>query len=67
MTITNLNKLRCLLEEVEKEEGVCYKRHSECSPACPLWMAGEFGTNICLSSVLGRRVQRIAHGKKIHG
>lgn len=29
MTITNLNKLRCLLEEVEKEEGVCYKRYSE--------------------------------------
>lgn len=67
MTITNLNKLRGLLEEIEKEEGICYQRRGECSPACPLWFAGEFGTNICLSSVLGRRVQRIAHGKKIHG
>lgn len=67
MTISNLNKLRSLIEEAEKDEGLCYKRRSECTSTCPFWFSGEFGTNICLTSALGRRVARVCFGKNGKG
>lgn len=42
MTDRELNLLRELLETLERDEGACYKDRSHCTPACPLWMAGEF-------------------------
>ena len=56
MTDRELNLLRELLETLERDEGACYKDRSHCTPACPLWMAGEFDGNICLPSILARRV-----------
>ena len=47
MTDRELNLLRELLETLERDEGACYKDRSHCTPACPLWMAGEFDGNIC--------------------
>lgn len=66
MTVENMTALRNLLEMVEVDEGKCYKERKECSPSCPFWFAGEFGSNICLTSLLGRRVQRLAFGKQLH-
>ena len=57
MTDKQLEMLKWLLEDLETDEGVCYKtRSSTCATACPLWYAGAFGDNICLPSVLGRRI-----------
>ena len=62
MTNKSLEMLKWLLEDLETDEGVCYKtRSSTCATACPLWYAGAFGDNICLPSVLGRRVTRMIH------
>ena len=48
MTDRELNLLRELLETLERDEGACYKDRSLCTPACPLWMAGEFdGKSAC--------------------
>ena len=53
MTDRELILLHDLLEDLETDEGVCYKtRSSTCATACPLWYAGAFGDNICLPSVL---------------
>ena len=65
MTDRELNLLRELLETLERDEGACYKDRSHCTPACPLWMAGEFGGNICLPSILARRVKRLTFGKAL--
>ena len=48
-----------------KAESACYKDRSHCTPACPLWMAGEFDGNICLPSILARRVKRLTFGKAL--
>lgn len=49
MTDKSLEMLKWLLEDLETDEGVCYKtRSSTCATACPLWYAGAFGDNICL-------------------
>ena len=48
MTDRELILLHDLLEDLETDEGVCYKtRSSTCATACPLWYAGAFGDNIC--------------------
>ncbi len=60
-----LDRLRYLLETVETEQGTCYKTRSACTAACPLWYAGAFGDNICLPSVLGRRVTRMIHDQQL--
>ena len=58
--------LHDLLEDLETDEGVCYKtRSSTCAMACPLSYAGAFGDNICLPSVLGRRVARLIRDKQL--
>ena len=54
-----LDRLRYLLETVETEQGTCYKTRSACTAACPFWFAGAFGENICLPSILARRVNHI--------
>ena len=66
MTDKQLEMLKWLLEDLETDEGVCYKtRSSTCAMACPLQYAGAFGDNICLPSVLGRRVTRMIHDQKL--
>ena len=66
MTDKSLEMLKWLLEDLETDEGVCYKtRSSTCATACPLWYAGAFGDNICLPSVLGRRVTRMIHNQQL--
>ena len=41
MTDRELILLHDLLEDLETDEGVCYKtRSSTCATACPLWYAG---------------------------
>lgn len=66
MNADELTTLRDLLDGVEADEGVCYKtRSSTCATACPLWYAGAFGDNICLPSVLGRRVTRLIRDKQL--
>ena len=46
MTNKSLEMLKWLLEDLETDEGVCYKtRSSTCATACPLWYAGAFGDN----------------------
>ena len=66
MTDRELTLLHDLLDDLEKDEGVCYKRRSRCTSACPLWYAGAFGDNICLPSVLSRRVARLIRDKRLH-
>ncbi len=66
MTDKSLEMLKWLLEDLETDEGVCYKtRSSTCAAACPLWYAGAFGDNICLPSVLSRRVTRMIRDKRL--
>ena len=66
MTDKSLEMLKWLLEDLETDEGVCYKtRSSTCATACPLWYAGAFGDNICLPSVLGHRVTRMIRDKRL--
>lgn len=65
MNADELGALRDLLDGVEADEGVCYKQRSRCTSACPLWYAGAFGDNICLPSVLGRRVTRMIHDRQL--
>lgn len=65
MNADELDTLRDLLDGVEADEGVCYKRRSRCTTACPLWYAGAFGDNICLPSVLGRKVTRMIRDKRL--
>lgn len=65
MTDRELNLLRELLETVETEQGTCYKTRSACTAACPFWYAGAFGENICLTSILARRVKRLTFGKAL--
>lgn len=65
MTDRELTLLHDLLDDLEKDEGVCYKRRSRCTSACPLWYAGAFGDNICLPSVLGRKVTRMIRDKRL--
>lgn len=66
MTNKSLEMLKWLLEDLEMDEGVCYKtRSSTCATACPLSYAGAFGDNICLPSVLGRRVTRMIRDKQL--
>ena len=65
MTYKSLEMLKWLLEDLETDEGACYKDRSHCTPACPLWMAGEFDGNICLPSILARRVKRLTFGKAL--
>lgn len=66
MTDRELILLHDLLEDLETDEGVCFKtRSSTCATACPLWYAGAFGDNICLTSVLGRRVTRMIRDKQL--
>ena len=66
MTDRELILLHDLLEDLETDEGVCYKtRSSTCATACPLWYAGAFGDNICLPSVLGHRVTRLIRDKQL--
>lgn len=66
MTDRELILLHDLLEDLETDEGVCYKtRSSTCAAACPLWYAGAFGDSICLPSVLGRRVTRMIRDKQL--
>ena len=60
-----LDRLRYLLETVETEQGTCYKTRSACTAACPFWFAGAFGENICLTSILARRVKRLTFGKAL--
>lgn len=46
MTYKSLEMLKWLLEDLETDEGVCYKtRSSTCVTACPLWYAGAFGVD----------------------
>ena len=67
MTDRELTLLHDLLEDLETDEGVCYKtRSSTCATACSLWYAGAFGDNICLPSVLSRRVARLIRDKRLH-
>ena len=67
MTDKSLEMLKWLLEDLETDEGVCYKtRSSTCATACPLSHAGAFGDNVCLPSVLGRRVTRLIRDKQLH-
>ena len=63
MTDKQLDRLRYLLETVETEQGTCYKTRSACTAASPFWYAGAFGENICLTSILGRRVRRLSCGR----
>lgn len=66
MTDRELILLHDLLEDLETDEGVCYKtRSSTCATACPLWYAGAFGDIICLPSVLGHRVTRMIRDKQL--
>lgn len=66
MTDRELILLHDLLEDLETDEGVCYKtRSSTCATACPLWYAGAFGDNVCLPSVLGHRVTRMIRDKRL--
>ena len=65
MTDKSLEMLKWLLEDLETDEGVCYKRRGDCTSACPLWYAGAFGDNICLPSVLGRKVTRLIRDKRL--
>lgn len=65
MTYKSLDMLKWLLEDLETDEGVCYKDRGDCTSACPFWMAGEFGTSICLPSILGRRVRRMVHDRQL--
>lgn len=66
MTDRELILLHDLLEDLETDEGVCFKtRSSTCATACPLWYAGAFGDNICLPSVLSRRVTRMIRDKQL--
>ena len=65
MTDKHLEMLKWLLEDLEKDEGGCYKHRTECSAACPLWYAGAFADDICLPSVLGRRVTRMIHERQL--
>lgn len=61
MTDRELILLHDLLEDLETDEGVCYKtRSSICATTCPLWYAGAFGDNICLPSVDREAVQEAA-------
>ena len=50
MTDRELILLHDLLEDLETDEGVCYKTRSSstCATACPLWYAGAFG--VCARS-----------------
>ena len=66
MTDKQLEMLKWLLEDLETDEGVCYKiRSSTCATACPLGYAGAFGYNICLPSVLGHRASRMIHDQQL--
>ena len=66
MTDKQLEMLKWLLEDLEIDEGVCYKtRSSTCAMACPLRYAGAFGYNVCLPSVLGHRVSRMIHDRQL--
>lgn len=66
MTKEQLKTLHTLLEELELDEGICYRTRSACSPACPLWMRGAFGNDVCLANVLARKVKLLTYNKRLH-